>query len=108
MTTPKDCFLKTLNFEEPETIPHSDVIFDIAEVKKLTYGKIALQGNVDATLLQEGNKERIRESATYCLESASPGGGYVFSSSNTIFKGAELELYHEMLDVYRRFNERDR
>ncbi len=77
---------------------------DIAEVKKLTYGRIALQGNVDAVLLQEGTAEQVRESARYCLENASAGGGYVFSSSNMIFKGAKLEFYDEMLDVYHQFN----
>ena len=77
---------------------------DIAEVKKITYGKIALQGNVNAVFLQEGTKEQVREAAEYCLENASPGGGYVFGSSNSIFKSANLELYDEMLDVHRNFN----
>jgi uroporphyrinogen decarboxylase len=77
---------------------------DIAQVKKLTYGKIALQGNVNAMLLQNGTKEQVRESARYCLEKASPGGGYVFSSSNMIFKGAKIEFYDEMLNIYHDFN----
>jgi uroporphyrinogen-III decarboxylase len=77
---------------------------DIARVKKLTYGKIALWGNVNTILLQDGTKQQIKSSAMYCLESASPGGGYIFGASNTIFKGAKLELYHEMFDVYHQFN----
>ncbi len=76
---------------------------DIAEVKRRTYGKIALMGNVQCSLLQNGPDEAIRRSARYCLEHASPGGGYIFSSSNTIFPGMPLENYEYMLDVYHEF-----
>jgi uroporphyrinogen decarboxylase len=77
---------------------------DIAEVKRLTYGKFALMGNVQCNLLQDGPLERIRESTLYCLEHASPGGGYVFSTSNTIFPGMPLEHYEYMLSVFDEFN----
>ena len=73
---------------------------DIAKVKELTAGKVALMGNVQCSLLQEGPRGRIRESARYCLEHASPGGGYVFSTSNTIFPGMPLEHYEYMLEVF--------
>ena len=49
---------------------------DIAVVKKLTYGKMALMGNVQCDLLQDGPKEAIRQSVLYCLEHGAPGGGY--------------------------------
>jgi len=45
---------------------------DIAEVKKLTYGKMALMGNVQCNLLQDGPEEAIRQSARYCLEHSAP------------------------------------
>lgn len=77
---------------------------DIAEVKERCHGKMALMGNVQCSLLQDGPKEAIRKSALYCLESASPGGGYVFATSNTIFPGMPLENYEYMLDVYHEFN----
>jgi len=76
---------------------------DIAEVKKLCHGKMALMGNVQCSLLQDGPLEAIRQSALYCLESASPGGGYIFGTSNTIFPGMPLENYEYMLSVYRDF-----
>ena len=75
---------------------------DIAEVKRLTYGKMALMGNVRCDYLQTGTPEQIRESAQYCLEHGVPGGGYIFSSSNTIFNGVPLASYECMLDTYRR------
>jgi len=76
---------------------------DIAEVKRLTYGKMALMGNVRCDTLQHGTPEQIRESAEYCLKHGSPGGGYIFSSSNTIFRGVPLENYETMVEVYRNF-----
>jgi uroporphyrinogen decarboxylase len=78
---------------------------DIAEVKRLTYPeRIGLMGNVQCNLLQDGPLEAIRESARYCLEHASPGGGYIFSTSNTIFPGMPLEHYEYMLEVFAEFN----
>jgi uroporphyrinogen decarboxylase len=74
---------------------------DIAEVKKKSYGKMALMGNVQCSLLQDGPEEAIRDSARYCLEKASPGGGYIFSTSNTVFKGMPLRNYEYMLEVFR-------
>lgn len=77
---------------------------DIAYVKEKIGNRIALMGNVKCSLLQEGPFEAIRESAWYCLEHGSPGGGYIYSTSNTIFPGMPLENYQYMLDVYNEFN----
>ncbi|MCU0771126.1 MAG: uroporphyrinogen decarboxylase family protein [Verrucomicrobia bacterium] len=76
---------------------------DIAEVKRRCYGRMALMGNVQCSLLQEGPDEAIRQSALYCLENASPGGGYIFGTSNTIFPGMPLRNYEYMLEVFREF-----
>jgi uroporphyrinogen decarboxylase len=74
---------------------------DIAEVKKLTYGKMAIMGNVQCSILQHGPLEEIRTSAEYALTHGAPGGGYVFSNSNSIFKGIPLAHYEYMLSVFR-------
>lgn len=76
---------------------------DIAKMKRRCRGRMALMGNVQCSLLQEGPREEIRRSALYCLENASPGGGYIFGTSNTIFPGMPLENYEYMLSVYREF-----
>lgn len=76
---------------------------DIAEVKRRCRGRLALMGNVQCSLLQDGPNEAIRRSALYCLENAAPGGGYIFGTSNTIFPGMPLENYEYMLSVYREF-----
>ena len=76
---------------------------DIAEVKRRSRGRMALMGNVQCSLLQDGPKEAIRASAEYCLTHATPGGGFIYGSSNTIFKGLPLENYEYMVSVYRDF-----
>ncbi len=76
---------------------------DIAKTKRRCQGKMALMGNVQCNLLQDGPLEAIRESALYCLENASPGGGYVFGTSNTIFPSMPLAHYEYMLEVFREF-----
>ena len=81
---------------------------DIAEVKRLTYRKVALMGNVQCSLLQEGPEQAIRQSARYALDHAAPGGGYIFSSSNTIFAGMPLRHYQVMLDELRAYPARRR
>jgi len=76
---------------------------DIREVKRLTYGRLALMGNVQCSLLQDGPLAAVRASALYCLTHATPGGGYIFSTSNTIFPGMPLAHYEYMLAVFREF-----
>lgn len=78
---------------------------DIKSLKELTYGKITLMGNVQCNFLQDGPAEDIVGSAQYCLDHATKGGGYIFSTSNTIFKGMPLHNYELMMDYYwKRFN----
>lgn len=74
---------------------------DIAKVKRRCHGRLALMGNVQCSLLQDGPEETIRASARYCLDHAAIGGGYIFGSSNTIFPGMPLRNYEIMLDEFR-------
>jgi uroporphyrinogen decarboxylase len=76
---------------------------DIAEMKRRCYGRMALMGNVQCNLLQDGPLDAIRQSALYCLQHGAPGGGYIFGTSNTIFPGMPLQHYEYMLSVYREF-----
>lgn len=73
---------------------------DIAEVKKLYGDKLILMGNVQTSMLQETDGQRIRESVRYCMKHGKPGGKFIFSTSNCIFAGMPLESYHIMLDEY--------
>lgn len=77
---------------------------DIKKVKELYGGRIALCGNVHCAALQTGTEEDVRESALYCLEHGSKGGGYIFCTSNVPFKGMPPERYAMILDILKEFN----
>lgn len=66
---------------------------DIKVVKERYGKKVALCGNVHCAYMQTGTPEQIRESAEYCLKWAKPGGGYIFCTSNCVFRGMPLTSY---------------
>lgn len=73
---------------------------DIRKVKRLYGTRICLVGNVNCALMQTGTDEEIIESCRYAMEGGKPGGGYVFSTSNVIFKGMPKRSYDIMFDYY--------
>ncbi len=73
---------------------------DIAEVKRQYGQRLILMGNVQASLLQEVDEPLIRQSVRYAMQHGKPGGRFIFSTSNCIFKGMPLDSYHIMLDEY--------
>jgi uroporphyrinogen decarboxylase len=66
---------------------------DIRTVKQLCGDTIALCGNVHCAHMQTGTPEQIRQSAEYCLTWGKLGGGYIFCTSNCVFRGMPLESY---------------
>ncbi len=85
-----------------ETAPHAihslDPMakVDIAEVKRLSAGRLCLVGNVNCALMQTGTDEQVFDSCRYAMEHGKPGGGYIFSTSNVIFQGMEPRRYELM------------
>ncbi len=75
---------------------------DIAEVKRLVGDRVALIGNVNCGLLTTGTDEEMVASARYAIRHGSPGGGYVFGTSNCVFTGMPLRNYELILDVWRK------
>lgn len=86
---------------QPHAIHSIDPIagMDIAEVKKRIRNRTAIMGNVDSSKLQMGDRAGIVESAEYALKNGMPGGGYIFSTCNSVFEGMDLKNYQLMLDV---------
>lgn len=74
---------------------------DIAEVKRLYGREVCLIGNVNCATMQTGTEEQILDSCRCAMESGRPGGGFIFSTSNCIFKGMPRRSYDIMLDYYR-------
>lgn len=78
---------------------------DIAEVKRLTAGKVAICGNVNCALMQTGTDEEVIESCRYAMDSGKPGGGYIYTTSNVPFRGLPAERYQMVLDYWKAHRE---
>ncbi len=77
---------------------------DIGEVKRAFGDRIAVIGNIDcANLLQFGEPDEVREAVRECIRAASPGGGHLISSSNTIHEGVKPENYLAMIRATKEF-----
>lgn len=87
--------LEELVDAEPHALHSLDPMagVDIRQVKEMYGDRLALCGNVCCAKLQTGTREEIQESAEYCLTYGKPGGGYVFSTSNCVFRGMPMESY---------------
>jgi len=77
---------------------------DIGWVKK-TYGdRITILGNIDCGhLLTFGSNEEVVECVKNIIRVASPGGGHVFSSSNSIHSGVSPETFRAMINAVKQF-----
>lgn len=79
---------------------------DIGKVKELYGGRITLFGNVDCgELLSRGAPEEVVEAVKETIAKASPGGGHILASSNSIHPAVKPENYRAMLETARRFGQ---
>ncbi len=83
-----------------ETIAH----MDIGEVKKRYGDRICLAGNVDTTVvLTRGSKADVENAVKETIAKASPGGGHIMASSNSIHPGVDPQNYKVMIEATKRF-----
>ncbi len=76
---------------------------DLGEIKRLHGTKIILAGNVDvSTVLIQTDLNLVRQDVERCITQGAAGGGYLFSSSNSLFKGMAIE---SILGAYRHAKE---
>jgi uroporphyrinogen decarboxylase len=65
---------------------------DLSLIKNKYGNKLILAGNLDVTnVLTQSNIEVIHKDVRRCIEQGAPGGGYLFSSSNSLFKGMIID-----------------
>lgn len=77
---------------------------DIGEVKAQYGDDIALVGNIDCSeLLVRGSEKRVRRAVKECIQNASPGGGHILSSSNTIHYDVKPQNYLAMIKALHEF-----
>lgn len=77
---------------------------DIGEVKR-KYGKrVCLVGNIDCgRLLSRGSIEEVESAVKECILNASPGGGHIISSSNSIHSSVKPENYIAMINAVKKY-----
>jgi len=69
-----------------------DVGVDMAKIKERYFEKLVLAGNLDVTnVLTQSDRELLHKDVERCIAQGAPGGGYLFSSSNSLFKGMRIE-----------------
>lgn len=69
---------------------------DLAQVKREFGQDLVLVGNVEASVLCEDDLEAVRREVRRCISQGAPGGGYMFSTCSSIFKGMNVEAVIEM------------
>ena len=78
---------------------------DIVALKQQYAGKLALIGNINCLTLQFGPPEAIEQECKTLLESCKTGGGFVYGSSNAVFKGIPIEHYQVAIDAIARYGQ---
>lgn len=78
---------------------------DLARVRELYGDRIATIGNVNCGLLQTGTLEQVAEDVQRSVDQGMTreGRGYIFSTSNCVYTGMELERYEYMLRIFREY-----
>jgi len=65
---------------------------DIAQIKRSYGDKVCIMGNIDVShTLPFGSKDDVRNEVIEKIKACAPNGGYVLTSSNSIFKAIPVE-----------------
>lgn len=77
---------------------------DIGQVKEYLKGKACMMGNIDCQeLLPNGSSDEVVSAVKETIKIASPGGGYIISSSNSIHPGVKPENYIAMIEAVHKY-----
>ncbi len=69
---------------------------DLATIKERYGDKLILAGNLDTTyILCQSNLDLVRKDVERCISQGARGGGYLFSSSNSLFEGHNINAIKE-------------
>lgn len=77
---------------------------NIKKLKELYGDKICFNGCVDSqNLLVYGNPSDVKRETKRIIDTLSPGGGHILSSSNSIYPGVKPENFFAMLEIGRKY-----
>ena len=80
---------------------------DMAEMVRIATDQVCLIGNVNCGLLDTGTEAECEESARYAIRHGLEAPGYIFSTSNCIYTGMDLNRYEAILKIWRSEGIRD-
>lgn len=80
-----------------------DANMDIVALKRRYGGRLALLGNLDCGLLARGTPHEIEAQVRHLMREVAPGGGYVFSTSNSVLMDVPLENLYAMHNAARKY-----
>ncbi|WXG40243.1 MAG: uroporphyrinogen decarboxylase family protein [Candidatus Freyarchaeum deiterrae] len=81
---------------------------DIGQVKKSYGDSLVLVGNIDCgSLLSFGKTEEVKKVVRETITKAAPGGGYIFSSSNSLHRGVKTDNILAMIEEAKKFKYKD-
>jgi uroporphyrinogen decarboxylase len=76
---------------------------DIFDLKRRYGDQIALLGNLDCNLLVHGSPSEIEAQVARLMREIAPGGGYIFSTSNSVLMDVPQRNLEAMLSAARRY-----
>ncbi len=77
---------------------------DLKYIKEHYGDKVCLIGNVNCGLLQTGSLEEVEQDVMRSLrDGMSDGKGYIFSTSNCVYTGLDLERYEYMHKLWQQY-----
>jgi len=95
-----DCGIDVLQTLTPP--PVGDV--DLAEAKRRIGDRVCLMGYVDIIyVIQRGTPELIEHTVRHAIEVASPGGGFILGTSDSIRDGTPLENVRAYFQAARKY-----
>ena len=74
---------------------------DLKLLKQKYNDKVCLIGNVNCGLLQTGTDEEAAADVRRALRDGMPGYGYIFSTSNCVYTGLDLNRYNMMNSIWK-------
>lgn len=80
-----------------------DANMDIIELKRQYRGRLVLLGNLECDLLARGAPADIDAAVLKLMQEVAPGGGYVFSTSNSVLPDVPMRNLEAMLAAARRY-----
>ncbi len=76
---------------------------DIFDLKQAYGDRLTLCGNLDCDLLVRGTPGQVDEAVAKLMHEVAPGGGYIFSTANSVLMDVPLENLEAMQTAARRY-----